>query len=478
MPNELKIGFVPASRTIFDQDLAVKVRGAFLEAFSQAGLEAVAPDESLTKNGLVQDPVEAGKVGRMFREEKVAGVVVGALNFGNEIPAALAAVSGGAELPVMLFGVGEEGALTREAPRRDSFCGMISIATALRHREARFVFPRRAVGFPHEEGFVRALAEFGSVCRAVSGIRNAVYGQFGPRPADFETCAFDELSLLRKFGARVVPFPLTTLFARALAAPEKKIRETYSDMERSVHRSRVSDLDLARMARLEVALVETIEENSLDGIGLQCWTSIQDDYGVSPCFVMSRLTDRGIPCACEVDIHGTLSMHLLSLIADIPAGLADWNNRHFEETHAFSAWHCGVFPGSACSGAGSLGKHDILAQSTGSDEGKYGTIELEMDEGPVTMLRLTEHPLESWPMLVAEGDVVRLEGEPPGSHGWVRVTDLDALYAEVLRGFSHHTALTRGHVGGPALCAAYFLGLEPVVPLDIERGHLEPGPAY
>jgi len=472
----LKVGFVPASRGIFDQELAVKVRDDVIEAIRGAGMEVIAPDDNLTGNGLVQTPEEARKTGELFEKEGVCGVVVGALNFGNEVPAALAALWRSDERPVMLFGVGEDGELTPEASRRDSFCGLISIATALRHRESKFVFPRRAVCFPTDAGFRLALFEFGNVCRAVTGVRGAVYGLFGPRPEEFETCAFDELSLLRKLGIRVVPVPLTTLFSVAEAVPVAVEREIVEDMEGSADCSGVSEGDLAKMARLEAALESMIEEHGMGGLALQCWTSIQDDYGVSPCFVMSRLTDRGTPCACEVDIHGTLSMHLLSLVAGSTAGLADWNNRHYRAADVFSAWHCGVFPLSLCSGEKRLSYHNILADSTGTTEGKFGTVESRLDDGPVTMTRVTEHPRDTWPVLIAEGDVVDVPGSPPGSHGWVRVSDLDRLYAEVLRGFPHHTAITGGHVGGALMAAAYFLGLDPVTPLSLEPAQLEIGP--
>jgi L-fucose isomerase-like protein len=477
MESPIKVGFVPASRTIFDQELALRVRGSVIDAFASAGLEAVVPSTELTWNGLVQTPEEAEKASRLFSDQAVDGVVIGALNFGNEVPAALAALGAGQGLPVMIFGVGEEGLLSREASRRDAFCGLISIATALRHRGARFAFPARAVGYPDEERFVGALREFGWVCRAVGGVRGAVYGQIGVRPGDFETCAYDELSLLRQFGIRVVPIPLTTLFSGAARAPEARVRETYAEIAASMDRSAVPDLDLSKSARVEVVLEQLVEEHDLSGMGIQCWTSFQEDYGISPCLAMARLTERGVPCACEADIHGTLSMHLLSLIAGSPAGLADWNNRHYQDANAFSAWHCGVFPPSMGGGRKRVGLHDILAESTGTPEGKYGTIELEIDRGPLTLARVTEHPWDEWPVLIAEGEVVELPGEPPGSHGWVRVEDLDRLYTELLRGFPHHVAIARGRLGGAVGVAAYFLGLDAVEPLPVQSAHLEVGPA-
>ncbi|MHB8896019.1 MAG: L-fucose/L-arabinose isomerase family protein [Candidatus Geothermincolia bacterium] len=477
MAAPIKIGFVPASRGMFDQQLAVSVRDACVDAMRTAGIDPVVPTDGMTKNGLVQTAAEAEGAARLFEGEDVAGIVVGALNFGEEIPAAIAATRGGSTRPLMIFGVGEEGMLTRDTARRDAFCGLISIATALRHREAKFVFPRRAICYPEDSTLVNALAEFKAACLGVRAVRGAVYGQFGPRPANFETCAFDELSLMRKLGTRVVPVPLTTVFARAEYAPERRVRATYADMEKSVDRTAISDLDLAKLARLEVVLEDMVEEHALDGLALQCWTSIQQDYGISPCFVLARLTERGIPCACEVDMHGTVSMHLLSAIAGAPAGLADWNNRHVTEPDVFSAWHCGVFPPSF-GGACRIGHHNILAGDTGTTDGKYGTLELGMDAGPVTMARVTEHPWDEWPVLLAEGEVVDAPGEPFGGNGWVKVEDLDSLYAAILRGFPHHTAIARGRHGAALLAASYFLDLEPVAPLGLEQGNLELGPEY
>ncbi len=474
----VRVGFVPASRTIFDQNLALKVRDSVMSAMSDSGLEPVTPGNDLTKNGLVQTIEDARKTADLFREQKVKGVLIGALNFGNEIPAAIAAVGADSDLPIMIFGIGEEGVLSRDKSRRDSFCGLISIATALRHRKAKFVFPRRAICFPEDPVFRAALEQFGDVCRALDSIRGAVYGQIGPRPADFETCAFDEISLIRNFGISVVPVPLTTLFSRAAYVPEKRIREVYADMEKTLDRSRVSDYDLSRMARIEVALEELIEEYGLSGLAIQCWTSFQDDYGISPCLVMARLTDRGIPCACEADVHGTLSMHLMSELSENPAALADWNNRHVSLDNCFSAWHCGVFPPSLSSGGKRIGLHDILAESTGRSEGKYGTIQLRLDNGPVTMARITEFKPDDFRVLVAEGEVIEATGEPPGSHGWVEVLDLDTLYAEILRGFPHHVALGRGHFGGSVVVASYFLGINAVAPLPLREGAIECGATY
>ncbi|MFH1537535.1 MAG: hypothetical protein ABIH66_01155, partial [bacterium] len=205
----------------------------------------------------------------------------------------------------------------------------------------------------------------------------------------------------------------------------------------------------------------------------QCWTSMQEDYGISACAVMARLNQTlGIPTACEVDIHGTLSMHLLSLAAGGPAVLMDWNNRHYKLKNVFSTWHCGVFPPALCGGKCKLAANAIMTGVMGSPEKVYGVLDGALNTGPVTMTRLTESPDGEWKLLVAEGESVQAPGEPPGGNGWIRVADLDRLYRTLLRDFPHHGALAMGHSGRLLATAAHFLGLEVVAPLPIKNCEL------
>ena len=468
MKDKLVIGLVPASRGFFSQALAKKMRDLTIQSMKQAGLSPVAPGADLVKNGLVESHEEAMKTARLFREKGVVGVVVGALNFGNEVPAAEAAIEGAAGGPIFLFGCKEEGKLTPTADRRDAFCGLLSIAAALRNRGVKYTYPRVANTFPDAPDFIAELSDFGKVCRVVAGIEAAVYGQFGPRPREFETCAYNEISLLNKFGIKVIPIPLSELFGLANGLSDKKrIQKAVAEIKRVGEASAVNPKALEKLARLEIALRDKVAEFEMDGFALQCWTSIQTDYGVTPCVLMGRFDEDGIPAACEVDIHGTISMHLLALAAGRPSALADWNNRHYKMKNVFSAWHCGVFPPSFTARKRTLSYHKIVAGTVGA-ENAYGTVELETDPGPVTLARLTESPEGAWKLLICEGEVVKAEGETFGGNAWVEVADLDALYRALLRDFPHHTALVPGHVGKVLETAANFLDLEPVMPLPLK----------
>ena len=134
MEARIKIGFVPANRGFFSEKLAAKARAETIESMLAAGIEPVTPTEDLTPLGLVESFEDARAAAELFRREKVQGIVIGAVNFGNEVPAAVAAVDGAEGNPIFLFGCAEEGKLTYKGQRRDAFCGALSIATALRQR--------------------------------------------------------------------------------------------------------------------------------------------------------------------------------------------------------------------------------------------------------------------------------------------------------------------------------------------------------
>lgn len=466
---KIKIGFVPANRGMFSQELAVKARNATVKALRAAGISPVAPGPDLTPRGLVESFDDARKAAELFRRENVQGIVIGAVNFGNEVPAAVAAIEGAAGAPIFIFGCMEEGELDYAGVRRDAFCGLLSIATALRQRLAQYTFPRAANCRPDDPALVEELKGFAMVCRIVGGVRSAVYGQIGTRPLEFETCAFDELALLRKFGIRTAPIPLSEAFEKSrsltkadnLAGAVKRLKKTFNT-------DGMPEAPIERLARLLIVLERMIDAHGMKGMALQCWSNIQEFYGVSPCAVMSYINQaRGVPVACEVDIHGTLSMHLLQLAAARPAALIDWNNRHFREKDIFSAWHCGPFPPGECEGGCGIRVNQIMKKNF-PEENVIGVLDGQFKTGPVTIARVTQGPDGEWKLLVAEGESVEAAGTPPGTNAWIRVADLDKLYRALLLEFPHHAAMVHGRVGRALVTAAQFLGLRVVAPLPIE----------
>lgn len=444
------LGFLPAHRAAFSIELAAKMRDETIKAIQRAGIPVVVPSPEQTKAGCVQSREEAERCAELFRNARVQGIVVGAVNFGEEQAVAWTVRQANLDVPILIFGCQEEEVLKRTTPRRDSFCGLLSIGEALRQIGAKYSVGSRPICFPSDGSFAADLDWFSRVCRVVTGVRSARYGQIGTRPDAFWTCRFDEKQLQR-LGPTAVVLDLSEAIAGANAIPDsdpeaariaQAIRE-YADA------SAMPEARLLKSAKFELFVRRWCQANGIHAFAIQCWTSVQNNYGVSTCLTMSRLGDEGVPSACEADVLGAMSMHAAMLASGSPAGLADWNNLHSEDEELVNVWHCGVFPASLSSRRAKIGVHEIMVACGGAAyENALGTVELVADPSPLTLLRITQDADGAWKAAIAQGNIEPNRAETFGAYGWCRIKNLQPLYRDVLlRHFPHHVAITPTHVG-------------------------------
>ncbi|HID91393.1 TPA: hypothetical protein EYP44_05490 [Candidatus Bathyarchaeota archaeon] len=463
---KVKVGFVPAHREPFDEEWASHMRKRCLDALSKVeGLEVVVPDEKLTKNGLVRDDADAGKAIQLFKREGIDGLIIGTMTFGDEV-SVLTVASAFSRLPILLFGT-KEGPFKPDGGRRsDSFCGTLSISSGLCRRKIPFIFA--GIVFPEEGGFLDSIQNFMRVCSIVRGFLGARIGLVGPRPERFETCIFSEDAMMRQFKQRVVPISLLDIINRidALGADAPEVQRIIQEMGGQADLTGLKEETVRKMAKLECALENFAKEKALSGMGVQCWTAMQEVYGISPCYVMGRLTDKGIIASCEVDIYGALTMLIqyLASLKTTPPHFIDWTIQHQEKENVFLAWHCGNAPPSlACEGCKVTIKcHSILGEDLGLER-SMGTAEFQLKPGEVTLCRLIERD-GRFKMLIAKGEITKSDQSLRGSWSWVRVPNLDTLYRTLVEeGFIHHASLIHGDFTQTIKDACRFLGIEAVI---------------
>jgi L-fucose isomerase-like protein len=447
----VKIGFVPSHRVMFRDDISCDMRNRILKVLSSIeGLEVVVPDEKLARNGLVRDDEDAEKTIELFKQVKVKGIIIGAMNFGDEI-SAVSVASAFPKCPKLLFAVKEEPTVTGR-DRRDSFCGTLSIASGLHRRNLPFLFA--GVCLPEEPAFKDSALNFVHVCNVVDGFRGAKIGLVGPRPERFETCAFNEVALLKEFEQRVVPVSSADIFFAANEIPENdsELQETIREIGSQSETSSLGKGVLEKMAKLECALRRFAKERKLAGMGIRCWPTTIRSYGVLPCHTMGRLTDQGVMSSCEADVYGALSMvlqYLVTLQSSIPHFI-DWTVQHPTLKDVFLAWHCGNAPPTlACEG--------YKVQVTSIGQGSF-----KLKTGMVTICRLVEYD-GMFKLLVTKGEVIADEPVPQ-TGSWVKVPDLDKLYRTLVEGgFVHHASMIHGDYTQALSDACKFLGIETVM---------------
>jgi len=460
----LKIGFVPSHRVPFDMEWAKDMRGRTIKSIKDnLDIELIYPDEGLTSKGLVSSEQDAKKTIDLFRKKEIDALLIGTMTFGEELPNLLIAEAF-SHLPLQLFGT-KEGPFTADGNRRsDSFCGTISTAAGLTRRKIRFDFS--GIFFPEEKQFIASVGRFSRAALAYKNFMGAKIGIVGPRPAPFETCAINEVNLIEGFKQKVVPITLLKLYSDM--KQNRQIKEVASigqDIEKSYDCSRVNKKTIVRLAKLEYFLEKYAKQNSLIGLGIQCWTAMQQQIGVSPCLAMGRLTDRGIMCACEVDVHGVLTMAMqynLCAKKEVPHFI-DWTIAHQEKKDTFFAWHCGNAPVSLCRQGTKplIESHSVLGQMLGKEK-SGGTAEFELKDGQVTICRLAEVGGQ-FKMLVTSGKTVGDRRKLRGSWKWVKVDNLELLYRTIIeQGFIHHASMIFGNQRKEVKLFCKFAGIEVV----------------
>ncbi len=442
----VRIGFVPGKRDsrAYSDEWAMAMKRRTIEALADVpGLEIVTPDEQLTQAGTVRNDDDARKVIKLFKEKGVDGILIGGMDFSDEISACLVA-EGLPGVPVFVFATEESPDLylpTMGAQTSDSFCGTLSIASGLYRRK----IPYRFYGIcnPEDPAFVAAVERFVRTCAVVRAFRGAYIGQIGPRPGAFETCSIDEKNLLSSYGIRVIPMETVRLqgAVEALSDDDPDVSAVVSAIKAEANTSEIPAERIAQIAKVEVVVKRWATEKQLVGVGA--------GFSVPP-YVQGRLSDQSIMVGFEVDIMGCLAMLMQyeAALGEETPFLTDWNLKHPMRDDVFLAWHVGNAPPS------------MAATEIRLDQ--RGMPHFKLRAGEVTFARLEQYD-DEYKMLLAKGTALE-EGAPEEARftwAWVEVDDLAKLYTTIgSNGFVHHASMIYGDQRQALVDACYFLGIE------------------
>ena len=173
-------------------------------------------------------------------------------------------------------------------------------------------------------------------------MRQARIGAIGARPSIFNTVRYSEM-LLQAYSISVSTIDLSEMFGKAdkLLDEDNRVAARLEEIREYIETSEVPPPSLVKMAKLGVVIDDWMAEHELHASALQCWTSIQENYGVNACTLMSMMSDRLMPSACEVDVTGVVSMYALQLASGKPSALVDWNNNYEHDPDKCILFHCG-----------------------------------------------------------------------------------------------------------------------------------------
>jgi len=193
--------------------------------------------------------------------------------------------------------------------------------------------------------FKTDIVKFEKVCKIVKKLKNARFGQIGVRPNAFETVRYSE-KILQFHGITIEPIDLSEIFGeiRRLPDGDPKVKEKIQVIKDYTPTTTFPEDSILKLAKLAVVVENWVLENELDGFAFQCWPSIQDNFGIVPCAVMSMFSESLVPAACEVDIAGLIGMYILQVATETPSAILDWNNNYGDDPNKMVLFHCSNLP--------------------------------------------------------------------------------------------------------------------------------------
>ncbi len=470
---KVKIGIVAVSRDCFPESLSVSRREALVKAYKE---KYGADDIYECPICIVESEIHMVQALEDIKKNGCNALCVYLGNFGPEISETLLAKH--FDGPSMFVAAAEERGDNLCQGRGDAYCGMLNASYNLRLRNIKAYIPEYPVGTAEE--CADMINEFVPVARAIVGLKDLKIISFGPRPLNFMACNAP-IKPLFDLGVEIEENSELDLFeAFKMHDGDPRIPDIVKDMEAELGEGNNKPEILPKLAQYELTLLDWIEAHKgyrkYVAIAGKCWPAFQTQFGFVPCYVNSRLTSRGIPVSCEVDIYGALSEFIGTCISDDIVTLLDINNtvpydlydedikgKHdYTTKDIFMGFHCGNTSSKKLTSC-SMKYQMIMARSL-PEEVTQGTLEGDIIPGDITFFRLQSTSDGKLRSYIAQGEVLPVATRSFGAIGIFAIPEMGRFYRHVLieGNFPHHGAVAFGHFGKAIFSVFRYLGVEDI----------------
>jgi L-fucose isomerase-like protein len=460
-PKKFTFGIIVGNRDVFPDHLVKEGRLEIIETMEELDYDYVVLSDNDTQFGAVETYDDAKACASLFtsNREKIDGILVILPNFGDEKGIANTLKLANLNVPVLIHASSDNLHKMDRPNRRDAFCGKISVTSVLYQYGIPFTLTDQHTCPIRSEIFKKDLRRFEKICRIVNKLRKTRLGQIGTRPNAFETVRYSE-KILETNGISVEPIDLSEIFGfiEKLDDNAPKIKEKIDFIKEYTATKTFPQESLLKLAKLAVVIEDWVLENDLDGFAFQCWPSIQDNFGIVPCAVLSIFSEGLVPAACEVDISGLIGMLILQIASGTPSAILDWNNNYGNDLDKMVLFHCSNLPSSFFKDT-EMTVHPIISDLKG-DEASFGAVQGRIKPKPCTLLRIeTDDLYGEIKAIMAEGVYTEDELDTFGGYGVVQISNLPRLLKSIcLGGYAHHVAVSLSEVGDIVYEALSYLG--------------------
>ena len=468
---KVKVGIVAVSRDCFPESLSVNRRKALVDAYAK---KYDAADIYECPVCIVESEIHMVQALEDIKKAGCNALCVYLGNFGPEIAETLLAKH--FDGPKMFVAAAEESKDNLVQGRGDAYCGMLNASYNLALRNIKAYIPEYPVGTADE--CADMIHEFLPIARAVIGLSDLKIISFGPRPLNFLACNAP-IKQLYNLGVEIEENSELDLFeAFNKHEGDPRIQDVVADMEQELGEGNKKPEILPKLAQYELTLLDWIEAHKgyrkYVAIAGKCWPAFQTQFGFVPCYVNSRLTGRGIPVSCEVDIYGCLSEFIGTCVSQDAVTLLDINNTvpydlydseikdkfDYKSHDVFMGFHCGNTTTKKLSFCQM--KYQLIMARSLPEEVTQGTLEGDIVPGDITFFRLQSTADNKLRAYVANGEVLPVATHSFGSIGVFAIPEMKRFYRHVLieGNFPHHGAVAFGHYGKALYEVFKYIGVD------------------
>lgn len=440
-------GVLISNRSFFPDHLVLTARKQLLASLEKWGHRVITLSTEDTFMGETMTYDEAKKCAALFktRADDIDGVIISLPNFGEETGIADAIRWSGLTCPLLVQACDDDFDKLQLENRRDAFCGKLSLCNNLYQYGIRYTLTSRHTCAVDGEEFHADVERFAGVCAVVKAMRTARIGQIGARVMPFRTVRYSE-KLLQQSGITVETEDFSEILADINALTDKalitaKINEIYGYGNVAPG---TANEKMVRQAKLCIAIENWMAEHRCDASAIQCWDSVEANYGCAMCLVMSMMGEKGMPSACETDVMGAVSMLALLKAGGVPPIYQDWNNNYKNEPDKCINVHCSNYPACAFTEKPEIANLDILATTLG-EEVSFGALKGRVRPSGMTFLKVsTDDKNGKIKCYLGEGTFT---DDPLPTFGGVAVCEvpnLNGLMRHLAQnGYEHHVALAQ-----------------------------------
>ena len=445
------LGVIIGNRDFFPDKLVGEARTEILGLFKKLSITSVLLNDTDSKLGGVETFAEAKKCAALFKQhaDTIDGILVVLPNFGDEKGVAETIKLSGLNVPVLIQAYPDDLGKMDVVNRRDAWCGKISVCNNLYQFGIKYSLTTKHVVSVNDETFINDVKNFIAVCRVVKGLRKVRIGAVGARPGAFNTVRYSE-KILQRNGISVTTVDLSEILGNAnkLTAEEKSVKEKLDKIHAYTNTGLTPPDRLVQIAKLDVVLADFMSENYLDATAIQCWTSLQKNYGCNVCTSMSMMSENMLPSACEVDVTGTLTMYAMQLASNSPSALVDWNNNYADDDEKCVLFHCGNWAKSFLPDI-QMSTAPIIGTSVGT-ENTYGALDGRTPASPLTYGRISTDDCKGvMKAYIGEGELTNDALNTFGNRAVAQINNLQGLMRYVCRnGFEHHVVMNASKTAG------------------------------